>query len=537
MMRPLPLCLLLTATFASACLVPARIEGTEPTDCEDGVDNDADGTTDCDDSSCANAAVCAGDTDNPGDDTPGGSDTDTSPPSDTPTTDNRAPTAAVVEITPSAPTDTDALTCSVTTPSTDPDGDPVTYAFAWAIDGVNQPAYASDTVPASATRPGQTWRCSVTPSDGDLDGPRAADSVTIASQDLPPTQPGVQLRPDPAYDADDLTCIIATPSVDPEGGVVGYTYTWTRDGAATVYTTMLVASSETSVGEQWACTATPSDGAQTGVAGTSNVVTILADGSGGTGGGGTGGGGTGGGGTGGGGTPIDTADTAADTAAAVAPVEAFAISAEFGYNATTQRTATLTIGGAPLDPVLVVNLGAVEYFSLNDDTVGCTVLAFPSGNPALASFATQAGILFGWEAAQPYTYDYTDCNGVVDVAAAEALVLDLTDPTFLWGFGIQQNLGATASGALTQAGAPLNNYLGGGFAGSWNSAVPITAITAAEYDPDPGFVYGFQQAQGSLVISPTGTLVQLTASQMTLGGVLQSAYYVVRDVYYYTLTP
>ena len=36
-----------------------RIEGTEPGDCEDGVDNDADGLFDCDDTSCAASPPCA----------------------------------------------------------------------------------------------------------------------------------------------------------------------------------------------------------------------------------------------------------------------------------------------------------------------------------------------------------------------------------------------------------------------------------------------------------------------------------------------
>ena len=39
-----------------------RVEGTEPGDCEDGADNDADGFFDCDDSGCAAAPLCDGST-------------------------------------------------------------------------------------------------------------------------------------------------------------------------------------------------------------------------------------------------------------------------------------------------------------------------------------------------------------------------------------------------------------------------------------------------------------------------------------------
>jgi hypothetical protein len=52
------------------------------------------------------------------------------------TVSNTAPTAPVVEITPADPVEGDDLTCAVVTPSTDADGDPVAYSFAWDVDGV-----------------------------------------------------------------------------------------------------------------------------------------------------------------------------------------------------------------------------------------------------------------------------------------------------------------------------------------------------------------------------------------------------------------
>ena len=50
-------CLLL---FLSSCASddPERMEGTEPGDCTDDADNDADGLFDCDDPGCAGAAAC-----------------------------------------------------------------------------------------------------------------------------------------------------------------------------------------------------------------------------------------------------------------------------------------------------------------------------------------------------------------------------------------------------------------------------------------------------------------------------------------------
>jgi len=62
--------LLLVASLATACDSPA-IEGQNPGECEDGADNDEDGTTDCLDSDCFSAPACAID---PGDDDVGDDD-------------------------------------------------------------------------------------------------------------------------------------------------------------------------------------------------------------------------------------------------------------------------------------------------------------------------------------------------------------------------------------------------------------------------------------------------------------------------------
>ena len=48
---------------------PKRVEGTEPGDCTDDADNDADGLFDCDDPDCAGASVCEDADDDTGTDT------------------------------------------------------------------------------------------------------------------------------------------------------------------------------------------------------------------------------------------------------------------------------------------------------------------------------------------------------------------------------------------------------------------------------------------------------------------------------------
>ncbi len=82
---------------------------------------------------------------------------------------NSAPTAPVVEITPSDATEGDDLTCTVTSASTDADGDLVTYSFDWGVDGA---AYsgAVDTTTTSVVDgadvgASEIWSCDATSSD------------------------------------------------------------------------------------------------------------------------------------------------------------------------------------------------------------------------------------------------------------------------------------------------------------------------------------------------------------------------------------
>lgn len=104
---------------------------------------------------------------------------------------NAPPDAPAVAITPSSPTAGVGLLCAITTPSTDPDGDAVSYRFDWDVDGV---AYTStstttepgDTIPPSVTLEGEVWTCTVTPDDGVDRGPAGSDSVTIGPGSLCP---------------------------------------------------------------------------------------------------------------------------------------------------------------------------------------------------------------------------------------------------------------------------------------------------------------------------------------------------------------
>ena len=99
--------------------------------------------------------------------------------SNTVTIDNRAPSVAVVSISPGNPIEAvDDLLCSASG-STDDDGQSVTYFYAWTSD--SGATVSGDIVSALLTTAGEIWECTVTPNDGIHDGLSSTASVTINS--------------------------------------------------------------------------------------------------------------------------------------------------------------------------------------------------------------------------------------------------------------------------------------------------------------------------------------------------------------------
>lgn len=110
---------------------------------------------------------------------------------------NTAPTPPVVRISPSAPTDADALTCAVITPPVDVDGDVVALTWSWTVDGALVPGATTATLPAAMATTGQVVRCEVEATDGALSS-ALASSLEVAIQD-PANPPAPVISPPPTF--------------------------------------------------------------------------------------------------------------------------------------------------------------------------------------------------------------------------------------------------------------------------------------------------------------------------------------------------
>ncbi|MFH1531092.1 MAG: LamG-like jellyroll fold domain-containing protein [Pseudomonadota bacterium] len=98
-------------------------------------------------------------------------------------------------------------------------------------------------------------------------------ACAVQVENLPPSQPTVEIIPAAPGPSDDLVCNVVVESTDPEGQDVIYDFAWTSTGGEQVDGNV-VPSSLTQTGETWTCTATPFDGGVYGPAGTAQATVL-----------------------------------------------------------------------------------------------------------------------------------------------------------------------------------------------------------------------------------------------------------------------
>jgi hypothetical protein len=193
---------------------------------------------------------------------------------------NQRPSVGAPTLTPDPLLTTTSASCTAPAAS-DPDGDTVTVAWRWLVDG-SDVAETGTSLDASLFVKGETVSCEVTPSDAGGDGPSANATLTVA--DTPPTAPTAAITPLlPVEDTDGLQCLVDVAATDIDGDALTYAVTWTLDGSPwTGATTMTLWSGDTvAVGDAsaglWECTLTPVADAVWGPAATASVTVVLAN--------------------------------------------------------------------------------------------------------------------------------------------------------------------------------------------------------------------------------------------------------------------
>ena len=173
---------------------------------------------------------------------------------------NTEPTLASVTLIPDPVASNDSV-IALPSGGVDADGDTVTYAYQWFVDGAA--LFTSDSILDGSVyfAAGQDVHAMVTPYDGEgLGFPVQSNVVTV---NTPPVVTNAAISPDPAGATDTLTCT-HDAATDADGDTVTMSYAWTINGSAAAGDVTLTdahARDETVV-----CTVTPSDALEAGAA-------------------------------------------------------------------------------------------------------------------------------------------------------------------------------------------------------------------------------------------------------------------------------
>ena len=165
---------------------------------------------------------------------------------------NTPPTAPTVTISPNPAYTTNTIQVSVGG-SSDADGDPVTYSYAWTQNGLVT-SYSSTSVPSSATAVGEVWAIRVTPNDGYSDGPFSEQSIVI--ENSPPSIDSLTISPSTAYNDTILTCSAQASDADQS---VTPTYEWTVGTLSYVGATLDLSATQAMPNDVILCTASVAD--------------------------------------------------------------------------------------------------------------------------------------------------------------------------------------------------------------------------------------------------------------------------------------
>ncbi len=179
--------------------------------------------------------------------------------SDSVTIQNSVPTVTITAPTSGDLThEGDEATFGAVVSDSDQDASLLTIDWDSSIDGSFSSESANSNGVATFTEDGLTAGAhTLTVTVTDDAGATATDTVSFVINGLP-SQPNVSLSPLPAYVDDDLVAT-ATGSTDAEGDTITYSYAWTVDSIPSSIVLSTLPQQETTAGETWEVTVTPTD--------------------------------------------------------------------------------------------------------------------------------------------------------------------------------------------------------------------------------------------------------------------------------------
>jgi hypothetical protein len=178
-----------------------------------------------------------------------------------------------LSLTPELPTTSDHLVAKVRGPILQDSANYATFTYQWYVDGEISGLSSSSTLPASATRKGQTWRVVVRP-PGSYAGWEPGEQ-TVIIQNAAPTVTSVDVRLTDTSVTSSLTCQPGTGS-DADADQVEFSYSWEVNNIPIIgEVNPVLDRAFFSTGGSVACIVTPMDGESTGQSVRSREVNVI----------------------------------------------------------------------------------------------------------------------------------------------------------------------------------------------------------------------------------------------------------------------
>ncbi len=173
--------------------------------------------------------------------------------------ENTPPTVPEIALSPQEPSAETGMAVVVRRPSTDHDGDAVSYRYQWFRNGLPLEGKSS-AVARGLPHHGEEWRVVVTPFDGEATGTPAVASVTV--KNTAPPAPVVSVSPPNPTVGQPLACLAQVAPRDADGEKIEVGRRWLRNGAAVAFAEGRPELPQGLVrhGELWRCEAWSSDG-------------------------------------------------------------------------------------------------------------------------------------------------------------------------------------------------------------------------------------------------------------------------------------
>ncbi|MDP6224778.1 MAG: hypothetical protein QGF34_06950, partial [Candidatus Poseidoniaceae archaeon] len=190
---------------------------------------------------------------------------------------NAPPTIFSTVLSPSAPTNADDLSASITG-SNDNDGDTLSYEYRWYLDGSLQHGLANLTiVPSYATRGEDTWEVEIRAYDGeDYSSWVRSSSISISDEtsNTAPTVDSITISPSAPTTSNSLTASSTSSDADMDA-IVQTEYRWLKNGLLTTFSSSMLDASVTSKHDIWSVEIRVNDGTDWSAWTTSSTIQIL----------------------------------------------------------------------------------------------------------------------------------------------------------------------------------------------------------------------------------------------------------------------